>query len=116
MVGAFGLDIELEVDGGGLRQVADRVVRHYLGGDRADLVADLTRDAFVTYPPVAMRIAEVSAITWVQRPSRIAVAVTAEGPERLRLALRYELQVVRLGGRWLVRGIELDPLQREEAR
>jgi hypothetical protein len=107
---------ELEVDDRGLRQVAERVVRHFLAGDRADLAADLARGATVTTPPVATRLTSVEAITWVARPSRIAVAVTAAGLDHLRFSLRYELQVIRLGGRWLVREVQVNPLDREGTR
>jgi hypothetical protein len=107
---------ELEVDDRGLRQVAERVVRHFLAGDRADLAADLARGATVTTPPVATRLTSVDVITWVARPSRVAVAVTASAPDHLRFSLRYELQVIRLGGRWLVREIQVNPLDREGTR
>lgn len=107
---------ELEVDDPELRQVSARVVRHFLAGHRADLSADLVRGAGVTVPPVALRLADVESTTWVSRPSRVAVAVTAEGPGRLRLPLRYELQVLRVGGRWLVRSVHVNPLDRGEPR
>jgi hypothetical protein len=107
---------EAEVDDRGLRQVAERVVRHFLAGDHADLAADLARGAMVTTPPVATRLTSVDAITWVARPSRIAVALTAATPGHLRFSLRYELQVIRLGGRWLVREVQVNPLDRREPR
>lgn len=107
---------EMEVDDRGLRQVAERVVRHFLAGDQADLAADLARGATVTTPPVATRLTSVEAITWVARPSRVAVAVTAAAPDHLRFSLRYELQVIRLGGRWLVREVQVNPLDREGTR
>lgn len=107
---------EVEVDDRGLRLVAERVVRHFLAGDQADLVADLVHGATVITPPVATRLASVDAITWAARPSRIAVALTAVAPGRLRFSLRYELQVTRLGGRWLVREVQVNPLEREGTR
>jgi hypothetical protein len=107
---------ELEVDDRDLRQVAERVVRHYLAGDRVDLAADLARGSVVTLPPAPTRLLDVGATTWVSRPTRIAVAVTASAPGGLRLALRYELRVVRAVDRWLVRGIQVNPLDREQQR
>jgi hypothetical protein len=107
---------EMEVDDRGLRQVAERVIRHFLAGDHADLAADLARGGTVTTPPVATRLTSVEAITWVARSSRIAVAVTASAPDHLRFSLRYELQVIRLGGRWLVREVQVNPLDREGTR
>jgi hypothetical protein len=105
---------ELEVDDADLRQVVERVIRHYLAGHRIDLAADLTRGAVVTLPSARTRLLDVEATTWVSRPSRVAVAVTASAPRGLRLALRYELQVVRSGDRWLVRSIQVNPLSREQ--
>lgn len=105
---------ELEVDDAGLRQVVERVVRHYLAGDRVDLAADLARGAALTMPPTPTRLVEVASTTWAARPNRVAAAVTAAGPGSVRLDLRYELNVVRLGGRWLVRGIQVNPLDREQ--
>lgn len=107
---------ELEVDDANLRQVAERVVRHYLAGDRVDLAADMARGAVVTLPPAPNHLLDVGATTWVSRPTRIAVAVTASTPGGARLALRYELQVVRSVDRWLVRGIQVNPLDREQQR
>src|SRR4051812_1886283 len=107
---------ELELDDAGLRQVVVRVVRHYLAGDRVDLAADLARGAVLTLPPTPTRLVDVASTTWVARPTRVAVAVTAAGPGSVRLDLRYELSVVRVGGRWLVRGIQVNPLDREQQR
>jgi len=105
---------ELEVDDAGLRQVVERFLRHYLAGDRVDLAADLARGAALTLPPTPTRLVDVASTTWVARPNRVAAAVTAAGPGSVRLDLRYELTVVRLGGRWLVRGIQVNPLDREQ--
>ncbi|MET0603451.1 MAG: hypothetical protein ABW167_15805 [Baekduia sp.] len=105
---------ELEVDDAALRQVVERVVRHYLAGDRVDLAADLARGAALTMPPTPTRLVDVASTTWAARPNRVAAAVTAAGPGSVRLDLRYELNVVRLGGRWLVRGIQVNPFDREQ--
>jgi hypothetical protein len=105
---------ELEVDDAALRQVVERFLRHYLAGDRVDLAADLARGAALTLPPTPTRLVDVASTTWAARPNRVAAAVTAAGPDSVRLDLRYELTVVRLGGRWLVRGIQVNPLDREQ--
>lgn len=107
---------ELEVDDAGLRQVVERVLRHYLAGDRVDLAADLARGAVLTLPPTRTRLVDVDSTTWAARLARVAAAVTAAGPGSVRLDLRYELSVVRFGGRWLVRGIQVNPLDREQQR
>jgi Conjugative transposon protein TcpC len=105
---------ELEVDDSALKQVAERAVRHYLAGDRADLSADLAPRAAVTLPSVPVRVADVVSTTWVARPARLAVSVVAAARGGLRLTLRYELDVVRVAGRWLVRSVQVNPLDRED--
>lgn len=105
---------EMEVDDAALKQVVARVVRHYVAGDASDLAPDLDRGAVLTFPPTPVRLIQVVAITWVTRPVRIAAAVTAAGPGGAQLSLRYELQVVRVGGRWLVRSVQVNPLDRRE--
>lgn len=107
---------ELEVDDRELGEVATRVVRHYLAGDRVDLAADLVRGAAVTLPLTPTRLVDAGPLTWVARPSRVAIAVRASGPGGIHLALRYELQVSRIGGRWLVRGIQVNPREQEQQR
>jgi hypothetical protein len=47
---------ELEVDDAGLRQVVERVVRHYLA-------ADLARGALLTVSATPMRLVDVEATT-----------------------------------------------------
>jgi hypothetical protein len=109
-------DAEVEVDDSVLRDVVGRVVRHYVSGDRADLAADLDAGAKVTLPSDRLQVADVLATTWVTRPARVAVTVTARGAGGLLLTLRYELGVVLHGGRWLVSSVHVNPLYREEPR
>jgi hypothetical protein len=104
---------ELEVDDPALTQVAVRAVRHYLAGERSDLVADLVPGVAVTLPSVPAQVADVVAVTWVARPARVAVSVVAAASGGLRLTLRYELEMGRVAGRWLVRRIQVNPLNRE---
>lgn len=101
---------ELEVDDPALTQVARRAVRHYVAGERTDLVADLAPRAAVTLPSLSLRVADVVAVTWAARPRRVAVAVVAAASGGLRLTLRYELDMVRVAGRWLVRRVQVNPL------
>lgn len=106
---------ELEVEDQALKAVAARVVRHYLEGNATDLAADLDRGAAVSLPRTALRVADIEATTWVAGPSRIAVQLIARGQRGLQLSLRYELTVARVGGRWLVRSVHVNPLDREVA-
>lgn len=107
---------EMEVDDPSLREVVTRVVRHYLARDAFDLAADLAPRAAVTLPPTTTHLVEVGLVTWVSRPSRVAVAVTVAGLGDAQLALRYELEVVRVGGRWLVHSVQVNPLEGKGTR
>jgi hypothetical protein len=89
------------------------VVRHYLSGETNDLAADLVAGAAISTPPTALRVVDVFATTWARRPSRVAVVVVARDASGMQLTLRYELAVVRSGGRWLVRSVHVNPMYRE---
>jgi hypothetical protein len=104
---------EMEVEDPGLRTVAARVVRHYLAGETTDLAADLAAGAAISTPPTALLVVDVFATTWARRPSRVAVVVVARDVSGMQLTLRYELAVVRSGGRWLVRSVHVNPMYRE---
>lgn len=102
-----GPRVEREVDDESLRAVAGRVIKNYLARERDDLAADLAPGAVVSLPDLRLRVASVDGVTWSGR--RVAVAVSARGRAGLRMALRYELVVVRRGGRWLVRTVHTNP-------
>ncbi|HWT95364.1 MAG TPA: conjugal transfer protein, partial [Solirubrobacteraceae bacterium] len=103
-----GPRVEREVDDEALRAVAGRVVKNYLARERDDLAADLAPGAVVPLPDLRLRVTSVEAVTWSGH--RVAVAVSARGREGLRLELRYELAVIRRGGRWLVRTVHTNPV------
>ena len=107
---------ETEVEDRQLRAVASRVIRNFLAGDRADLAADLHPRAVTSLPELRARVRTTEAITWVARPRRVAVQVAAEVPHGPRMALRYELDVVRASGRWAVRIVHTNPIAREGDR
>jgi hypothetical protein len=104
---------EPEVEDRELRAVAARVVRNYLAGEREDLAADLHPRAVVSLPDVLLRVQSTDAVTWASEPRRLAVAVTAAERNGPRFALRYELGVLRVGRRWLVREVHINPIARE---
>jgi hypothetical protein len=78
-------------------EVVDRVLRNYLAGSAPELRADLTDDAQVTLPTIALRIRRVVEVDWVGGPGSGAVIVTAiaEGPEGADWTLTYELGIAR---------------------
>jgi hypothetical protein len=107
---------EDEVSDADLKQVVARVVRHYVAGERTDLAADLSPRAVVTTPATDLRVASVEAVTWAAAPRRVAAVVQARGRDGLNLMLRYELAVVRRGGRWLVTAVAGNPTTEEQGR
>ena len=96
-----------------LVEVATRAVRNYLGRERTNLIADLADDAVVALPDAALEVESVDGVTWVGRPGRVAVLVDARSGDGTRMTLRYELEVLRTAGRWLVRSIGTNPSSRE---
>jgi hypothetical protein len=104
---------EDEVEDRALRAVAARVVRNFLAGERDDLAADLDPSAVISLPEQRLTVRSTDAVIWVAKPRRVAVAVTASERGGPRLALRYELAVLRRGGRWLVRVVHTNPIVRE---
>jgi len=83
------------VSDGGVTEVVERVLRNYLAGSAPELRADLTTDADVTLPTVALRVQEVRAIDWIAGPSSGAVLATvvAEAPGGDTYTLAYELGI-----------------------
>jgi Conjugative transposon protein TcpC len=76
-------------------EVVRRVLGNYLAGSAPELRADLTDDAQVTLPTIALRIREVSDLEWIAGPGSGAVLATAaaEGPEGDTYTLTYELGI-----------------------
>jgi hypothetical protein len=107
---------EIEIDDPPLAAIVARVIRHYLQRDASDLAADLSPGTRVSLPDGPFALAGIDAVTWAN-PGRVAAAaVTARTARGTRLPLRYELALVRRGGRWLVSGIDTTPHDPEVGR
>jgi len=104
------------VEDPGLVEVATRAVRNYLARERTNLIADLAEDAVVALPDAPLEVGGVDAVTWVRRPTRVAVLLDAAAGDATRMTLRYELNVVDSAGRWLVRSIGTNPSSKEAVR
>jgi Conjugative transposon protein TcpC len=76
-------------------QVVERVLRNYLAGSATDLRADLTDDAQVTLPTVALRMRRLAQVDWVAGSGSGAVLATAsaEDDEGDTYTLTYELGI-----------------------
>ena len=90
---AGAAETHTEVDDRAVLAVVDRVVRNYLAGAAPNLKADLTADAVVTLPTVALRVRSVDQVAWIAGPGSGAVlaTVTASDPSGATYTLTYEL-------------------------
>lgn len=104
---------EPTVADGDLMTVAKRVVTNYLARSPQNLAADLAQDAVVVTPAQPFRATRFDTVTWARPGRTVAVVVEAQRRDGLQMTLRYELAVVRRAGRWLVRVIEINPIDPE---
>jgi hypothetical protein len=83
------------VGDGAVVEVAKRVIRNYLTRSPANLQADLTGDAVITLPTVALSVESVDQVTWVGSPGSGAVlaTVTAADSRGATYTLAYELGI-----------------------
>jgi hypothetical protein len=84
------------VDDAAVTQVATRVVRNYLAGQAQDLAADLTGDAAVTLPTIALTVQSVDQVVWTGAgPSSGAVLATVTATDAVATTYRltYELGI-----------------------
>lgn len=77
--------------------VIDRVLRNYLARSAPNLAADLTPDAVVTLPTVALRVHAVERVEWIGGPGSGAVLATVAATDRsgASYTLAYELGIER---------------------
>lgn len=98
-VGAPSVDIDSGVASGeavsdpAVAEVVERVIRNYLERSPANLKADLTSDAVVTLPTVALRVQSVVGVVWVGAPGSgaVLITVTAADARGATYTLAYEL-------------------------
>ena len=76
-------------------EVAKRVIRNYLSRSAANLKADLSADAVITLPTVALSVESVDQVTWVGSPGSgaVLVTVTAGDSRGASYTLAYELGI-----------------------
>jgi hypothetical protein len=100
-----------EVEDHAVVAVARRVIANYLGGEVANLAADLVPNAPVTLPGRELQVRSVDDVTWADGSSSNAVLMTVEARDPVggRWTLTYELGMTRRGGRPYVTYIERTP-------
>jgi len=98
-----------DVSDSSLTQVVTRALRNYLAGSAADLEADLTADARVALPAVALTLGRVLQTRWSPDGASVRTTVMAGDGHGAQYTLTYELDVWRVGGRWEISAIQTDP-------
>ncbi len=98
-----------EVDEPVLATVVGRALRNYLSASGAELAADLTSDARVSLPAVALSLESVQRLNWAPGAGAVLAVVLAQDARGARYTLAYELDVAQVQGRWEVSAIQTDP-------
>ncbi len=96
------------VSAAGLTAMVTRVVTNYLSDNSQNLQADLTPDAQVTLPTVALTVQRVTSVTWAQPDDAVEVQLTAEDPAHSIFSLAYLIGVTQRE-RWYATSIEVNP-------
>jgi hypothetical protein len=99
---------ESEVHDPTLVTVVRRALGNYLADSPAELQADLTREAKVSPPPIALTLDAMPRLDWAGSTSLRAV-VQATGAHEAQYTLAYELDMARAGGRWEIAAIQMSP-------
>ncbi len=99
----------VEVQDGALATVVERSLRNYLGDLPQELAADLAHGARVSLPAPALSLESIQRLDWTADRSSVVAVVRTADSRGVRYTLAYELEVVRVQGRWEVSAVEMDP-------
>ncbi|MGH2905099.1 MAG: conjugal transfer protein [Solirubrobacteraceae bacterium] len=98
-----------EVTEPALATVVGRALRNYLAASASELAADLTASAHVSLPEAALGLESVQRLDWAPGAGAVLAVVAAADARGAHYTLAYELDVVRVQGRWEIAAIEMDP-------
>jgi Conjugative transposon protein TcpC len=99
-----------EVRDEALTVVVERALRNYLASSDAELAADLASEARVSLPAQEMVLQTIQHLNWSPDEAGAVVAtVTAHDERDATYTLTYDVDVARVGQRWEVAAIEMDP-------
>jgi conjugative transposon protein TcpC len=98
-----------EVSEPALATVVGRALRNYLAASGSELAADLTAGAHVSLPAAALGLESVQRLDWAPGMGAVIAVVAAADTRGARYTLAYELEVVRVQGRWEVSAIQVNP-------
>jgi len=92
-----------------LRTVVERALRNYLAGSTSELDADLTSEARVSLPAMALTLQQLHSLDWSPDGRSVLAVVQASDERGAQYTLAYELDVSSQEGRWEVSAIQMDP-------
>jgi Conjugative transposon protein TcpC len=92
-----------------LATVVQRALRNYLSLSSSDLAADLTTDAQVSLPGLALQLQSVQQLKWLPEGSSVFAVVQASDERGTQYTLDYELDVSQRNGRWEISAIQMNP-------
>jgi hypothetical protein len=87
----------------------ERALRNYLAASAGELAADLTGGARVSLPDLPLNLQSVQRLDWSSDARSVLAVVQAQESRGVQYLLAYELDVVRVHGRWEVAAIQTDP-------
>jgi hypothetical protein len=89
--------------------VVDRALRNYLTPSASELAADLTPEAHVSLPGLALAVESVQGLQWSAGGGAVLAEVQARDRRGAQYTLDYEIDVNRSEGRWEISAIQMDP-------
>jgi hypothetical protein len=92
-----------------LVSVVQRALRNYLAGSVLNLDADLLPGARVSAPEQPLRLRDFGSLKWAPGGHSVLASAVVDGRDGAQYTMRYELDVVRVGSRWEVAAIQMDP-------
>jgi hypothetical protein len=98
-----------EVTDPGLSTVVERALRNYLASALGELAADLSPDARVSLPAMALTLEAVQRLSWSAGGRSVVAQVQAQDGRGVQYTLAYELTVVREQGRWEISAVQTNP-------
>jgi len=106
---AQGAERLREVTEPALVTVVDRALHNYLAASAGELAADLTSNARVSLPAMALSLASVQHLDLAPDGRSVVAVVQARDQRGAQYTLGYELDVARAQGRWEVSAVQMDP-------
>jgi len=98
-----------EVTDSALVTVVGRALRNYLAASSSELAADLAGGARVSLPTQPLTLQALQHLDWAQEGDAVLATVQAQDARGVRYTLAYELDVLRVQGRWEVAAVQTDP-------